>query len=220
MKSVIVLENEFNNFFESLGFQKVSVLAGHAPKFQNADYINTKERILFELKIIDNDYFFDGGVIDRFHSFVANPKDINNDGLGLYMVDWPQKNREGKCDTFEEPLRRTLKKANRQLKETNQHLLSGEGKGFLCIALHGFQSLHPDTVYRMLQELLTFEFSSITGFLMCMPTWANYKETGELAHPLAYISINCSSTQNIDNYLENICISWLDFMAAGGHKSE
>ena len=168
MKSPIEVEREFDAFFDSLGFRRVSEIVGDSPDFPNADYINETDKIVVELKVLDKDYFVDGGFIDRFRGFVPAPVNVNADGTGQYKVTLPPKNREGKYDTFEEPLRRVLKKANKQIKETKKHLLSENDRGFVVLVMNGFVSLDPPTVAEMISALLNDEFRSISGYILCM----------------------------------------------------
>jgi hypothetical protein len=97
----------------------VTGIVGDSPTFNNADYINKRDRIVAELKIIDKDFFGRSGVIDRLQTIVTVPKNTDKQGYGQYEFTLLGINREGRHDTIEEPLRRVLKKANKQLRETS-----------------------------------------------------------------------------------------------------
>jgi hypothetical protein len=217
LKSTDKLEREFDAFFNQGGYSRLSEIVGDSPAFSNADYVNTSEKVLVELKILDKDYFKEGGIIDRFHGFVAAPTNIDNRGVGTYVVTFPDKNREGKHDAFEEPLRRVLKKGNRQLKESKRYLFAGEGTGIIVLAANGFSSLHPESLYRMIQELLSEEFDHIIGMILLFPTWALYDKDGELMHPLCYMSCLENSSDEQINLVCTLCEQWLEFMSQGGH---
>ncbi len=161
------IEREFDKLFRSLGFSRVSEHVGESPSFENADYIRQKDHLIVELKVLDKDYFQHGGIIDRFCAIVPAPVHVQPDGPGIYTVTMPDQNREGRSDTFEEPLRRILKKVNRQLKETNRVLFESKGRGFAVLVMNGFRSLAPTVVARMISELLVVEFSGISGFVLC-----------------------------------------------------
>jgi hypothetical protein len=161
------IEKGFNGLFQSLGFCRVSELVGESPSFENADYVRQKDHLIVELKVLDKDYFQHGGIIDRFCAIVPAHVRVQPDGTGIYTVTMPDQNREGRSDTFEEPLRRVLKKANRQLKETNRVLFESKGRGFVVLVMNGFRSLAPTVVARMISELLALEFSGISGFVLC-----------------------------------------------------
>lgn len=170
-----LLEKDFDNFFHQIGFTRVDKLVGKSPTFQNADYINKNYKIVLELKIIEKDYFKEGGIIDSLNAIVpAGPLPYTSDGLllpGLYTVTIPPLNREGKNDNFEEPLRRSIKKAKDQLKETRMELLKGEGYGIIVIALNMPTLLDIHSASRLVHKLV-LEFSSITGYLVCIPAMA------------------------------------------------
>lgn len=220
MKTIEALELEFDEFFKGMTFERVSLFAGHSPNFKNADYIQTTNKLIFELKILDKNFFEGGGIIDRFHSLVPSPVNVDDKGLGLYEIKWPELNREKRFDTFEEPLRRILKKANRQLKETNEHYFKNSGTGFLCLAMHGFDSLHPATVNNLVQELLLQDFNAITGFILCMPTWGYYDSNGNLGHPVIYGSCAPGTSPIVISQLQVIADNWVAFLENGRHKSE
>jgi hypothetical protein len=167
MNNAVSIETKFNGFFRSLGFSRVSEIVGDSPSFDNADYIRQVDGLVVELKVLDKDFFQQGGIIDRFCAIVPSPLNVQADGTGIYTIAWPEPNREGRCDTFEEPIRRVLKKANRQLKETNRVLLDSQGNGFAVLFMNGFRSLAPTVVARMISELLASEFSSISGYVLC-----------------------------------------------------
>jgi hypothetical protein len=116
----------------------------------------------------------------------------------------PEPNREGRCDTFEEPMRRVLKKANRQLKETNRVLFGAEGRGFVVIVTNGFRSLAPTVVARMISELLAGEFSGISGYILCAKSpevWCLSAMAPDLSE--AEYDTWFSIAEQIGDYLEN-----------------
>lgn len=207
-------EGEFDCFFRSLGFDRVSNIIGPSPGFPNADYIHRERKIVAELKVLDTDWFRDGGIIDRFCSLVPAPVNVTESGIGIYSLRFPGKNREGKHDTFEEPIRRILKKANKQIRETKARLLSSGGVGFLVLALNGFRSLNPDWIAILLRELLGQEFHEINGVLLCTP---GLTETEGLW---------CSSqvARDSDNWANPLCIelgkAWCEFADRGEHEVE
>jgi hypothetical protein len=163
-------ENEFDIFFNQNGFSRVSDDVGKNPAFANADYINKNENIIVELKVLNKEQFKDGGIIDSLKSIIIQPQNIDSSGCGQYTFTLPDLNREGKHDAFEEPLRRSLKSANRQLKETKKfYYPNSEYSGFVIIAQTGLSSLSPPLTAALVQKILFYEFSSIDGVLICTP---------------------------------------------------
>jgi len=203
MEDTANLERKFDDYFQSLGFSRVSEFVGESPGFENADYIRDCDRLVVELKILDKDYFPQVGIIDRFCAIVPAPVNVNPDGTGIYTVSMPKTNREGRGDTFEEPMRRVLKKANRQLKETNRVLFDTEGRGFVVIVMNGFRSLAPTVVARMVSELLAVEFSGISGYILCARSPELWCLSG-MAPDLKEVEYNTwfSIAEQIGDYLE------------------
>jgi hypothetical protein len=217
MKTADDIEKDFDRFFATKGFRRVSELVGHSPDFPNADYINESTRCIVELKVIDTDYFAEGGFIDRFSSFVPKPISVDERGFGVYRVAVPDLNREGRMDTFEEPMRRLLKKSNRQLRESVARLLAGDGFGFVWIAMNGFTSLHPEVVARMINALLDREFSSIVGYTLCTPTWGLIPPNGGPVEGCCRGSVVEGAPSSLAEYWHDIGQSWCYFADLGGH---
>ncbi len=217
-KTTADIEKDFDKFFQEIGFNKVSDFVGKSPSFENADYIETMQKIIVELKVIDKDFFEGGGVIHRLNTIVTVPKKIDENGFGLYEFKLPPKNREGVHDSVEEPLRRIIKKANRQIKETKRVLLNENGLGFLLLALNFRNSIDPETFRKLAGDLLSREFSSIDGFIICTPTWGAYDKATGLEHPLCLPTTPYGGSE----YARQACIyigqKWVDFGNKGGHK--
>jgi len=211
-----VVESEFDKFFSSEGLQRVSDLVGFSPNFANADYISKEFKVAVELKVLDKDYFWEGGIINRLCGFVPAPVRVNEDGTGSYTVALPPANREGKHDSFEEPLRRILKKANRQLRETIDTMFEGKGAGFVVLAMNRFRSLHMGVVQQLVDQLLEDEFSSISGYMLCTPGWG-------LLIPNEDQGLICciSSRDDVHPRLRRgwweLGANWCQFAEEGGH---
>jgi len=211
-------EIEFDAFFAGIFFERISGIVGPSPDFYNADYINKADRIVVELKILEKDFFIEGGVIDRFHGFVPAPVHVNPGGRGQSTFRLPEINREGKNDTFEEPMRRILKKANRQIKETKKKLLGNSGIGFLMLAANAFRSLRPDWLSRMIGELLSEEFSSIDGYILCTPGWGLVPEGADQKSPICMPNVPYGCPATVKEKCFSIGEAWCRFSDFGGHK--
>ena len=210
-------ESEFDSFFNQIGYKRVSDIIGKSPNFKNADYIKESSKISVELKVIDKDFFSEGGLIDSLNAFIVKPININNNGTGQYTFTLPERNREGNLDQFEEPIRRILKKANRQLRETRNHFFSNSHSyGYVILAQTGFSSLNPLFTAKIVQKILDYEFSSIDGAIICTPY---YNLTDPITQRKNEYCV--SVTKNYD-YLrkticENIAENWVEFLLKGGH---
>ncbi len=218
MEDLRKTELEFDRFVETLGYQRVSDDVGFSPIFENADYVNKENRITIELKIINKEYFENGGIIDSFKSVIIKPVSIDERGSGQYTFQLPEFNRENKHDNFEEPLRRILKKANKQLKETRSYYWGdNESFGFLILAQVGLAMISPEITGQLVRKILNKEFHSIDGAITCTPYFSLIDPATMRRNP------ECVSvTKEINLKAKKLCIDiankWIKFYENGGHK--
>lgn len=216
--SIEKTEREFDNFMSKIGFTRVSQDVGNSPVFENADYVNKEKRIIVELKILNKEFFENGGVIDSLQSIIIKPVSIDERGLGQYTFQLPDINREGKHDNFEEPIRRIIKKANKQLKETKAYYFNNnESFNFILLAQVGLSSLSPEITSAVVRKILYHEFSSVDGVIICSPY-------GSLINPVTLKrNPECVSvTKEYDRIKKKMCMDiadlWISFYEQGGHR--
>ncbi|NHM03748.1 hypothetical protein [Flavobacterium celericrescens] len=220
MEDIKKTEIEFDNFMLEIGYSKVSNDVGFSPNFKNADYINKNKNIIVELKIIEKDYFEKGGFIDSTNSFISFPININKDGTGIYNFQFPNVNREGTLDNIEEPIRRTLKKANKQLKETKSYYYENSlSFGLVFILLVGLKSISAENLTPVIRKICNNEFSDIDGIVVCKP----YKT--EIVNTNFFRDTECFSITNETNLdKKTICLElaedWVVFLEKGGHNCQ
>jgi hypothetical protein len=214
-------EQEFDNYLSQVGYNRVSVDVGPAPSFQNADYINKTERSIIELKIIDKEHFPEGGLIDSLGALVIKPENINEDGTGMYSFSLPPVNRESHLDNFEEPLRRILKKANRQIRETKQYYFQSPDEAFGCVflALVGLTSLNPIMVGHLVKKILSAEFSSIDAIIICRPYELLRDPVSGQIHPEA-VSFAVRPNEIVQKTCYELGENWSVFRRDGGHPTD
>lgn len=207
-------EKEFDIFFGNIGFTRVSDDIGDSPKFKNADYVNKVDRIIVELKILEKEHFEQGGVIDSLNAIIVQPTAIDEHGYGQYTFTIPEVNRKGEHDSFKEPLRIILKKANRQLRETKDFYDGSEpSAGYVVLAQTGLMSLSPEVTAAIVKQIIDVEFSSIDGVIICTPH-------GNLINPFTTNPnpICMSVTNNFKVHLRKQCMqiadAWCDFSDA------
>jgi hypothetical protein len=214
------VENEFDRFMLELGYTRVSEDVGNSPNFKNADYVNKMDKSIIELKVLQKEFFENGGVIDSLNAIIINPINIDEKGLGQYEFTLPDINREGKHDNFEEPLRRVLKKANKQLKETKKYYFGDDTSfGFVILAQVGFSKLGADITAMLVQKIVSQEFTSIDGTIICTPYHLSQNPTTLQVNPIC-ISI----TNELDIIKKRKCMDvadkWVQFWERGGHIVE
>jgi len=214
------VEKEFDRFVFGLGYTRVSEDVGNSPNFQNADYINKKDKIVIELKVLQKEFFENGGIIDSLKSIVINPFNIDEQGSGQYEFTLPEINREGKYDNFEEPLRRVIKKANSQLKETKNFYFGTEPSlGYVILSQVGFNKLGTDITALLVRKIINKEFKSIDGVIICSPYQRSFNPI-----KLQLNSVCISITNELDIVKKKKCMEiadkWVEFWENGGHISK
>lgn len=218
MKDIELTEKEFDQFMLLNGFTRVASDIGNSPKFANADYVNKERRIIVELKILNKEFFSNGGMIDSLNAMIIQPKSIDENGLGQYTFSLPDRNREGKHDNFEEPLRRTIKKANEQIKKTKQnYFVEKPCLGFVILAQVGLTSLGADVTALVVKKILNHEFRSVDGAIVCVPYNVSKNPTTLKINP------QCVSVTREDNFVKKaVCMEladkWIEFWETGEHK--
>lgn len=161
------IEPLFDEFVQIFGGKRVSALLGPSPSFDNADYIFETDCVIAELKCLQNDYAASQKIEDK--AFELYRKWMKEGSMSFRMIFHPrelpfEKRRELRR-LYSEPLRRIVKKANRQLRETARNLSVKEPKKLLIIANDGLYSMESRLIVSTVCDILQREFSSIHGFV-------------------------------------------------------
>lgn len=126
-------------------------------------------------------------------------------------------NRKGKHDAFEEPLRCSLKKANKQLKETKKfYYPNSESSGFVILAQTGLSSLNPEITAVLVKKLLFNEFRSIEGVLICTPHHQNIDPITQIKNPEC-VSVTKAKIPKLRNQCIALADKWIEFFNNNGH---
>jgi hypothetical protein len=144
----------------------------HRPKFANADYWFPSYRVVAELKCLTEDLSskedFNESVAVLYDSWIKRgliPR-AQQERVQFNLRDIPTKcARE-----FIEPIKKrleasTVKKANRQIKETKLHLNAPDAKGLLLLVNDGNYMLTPTMMLHLLARILTGKYSSIDSVI-------------------------------------------------------
>jgi hypothetical protein len=208
------VEPLLNEFVISVGGELVSNLISGNPDFKNADYVFKSRRVVIELKSLQEDFalpeklsdkklelwkkWFSEGEVKFRHIFHTN--------------ELPIEKRRQLVRLYSEPIRRVLKKANRQLRTTAQKLGIGESQNLLLIANDGLYSLEPDVVIAIIAQLLEREFSSIHGFVYF--TINRYVELSEdnIAHHLWIPLYSETAHDDLVDFVDDLGVKWFDFL--------
>ena len=204
-------EQELDKFFKQIGYTRVSEDVGNSPLFKNADYVNKHNRTIVELKVLAKEHFQEGEIISSLRAIIVQPQLIDEQGYGQYSFKIPEPNRKGKLDSFEEPLRNILKKANKQLRDTkNFYFGDDSASGYVVLAQTGLTSLSPEVTASLVVQILDNEFSSINGVIICTPhsTFIN-PITQENNLICVYVTKDCNTHLRIQ--CRQIADAWCQF---------
>ena len=138
------------------------------PTFSNADFWFPSANVVAELKCLSENYFsrdsFNKSLSDKYQSWVARglvPR-LKTAKAIVNLANLPVQ-----CaDEVVQPLKRkletsTVKKANRQIRETREHLGASNAKGLLLLVNDGNHALPPSMVRHLLARLLNAQYRCI-----------------------------------------------------------
>lgn len=162
------VEPTFDQVVGQLGGIRVTSLFRSPPRFDNADYLFKEAGVVAELKVLELDRSKDSHTQDKIHKLYLKWR-TNRDPVPLIFgkarisTDMlPEKNAWELVDVFREPIRLTLKKANRQIKETKAHLGMPDAKGLVLLVNESNVALEPGPMMQMVYQILDSQsFSGI-----------------------------------------------------------
>lgn len=196
-------------------YERVDKLIEKSPDFSNADYINIEKNVIVELKVIDKDFFNEGTGYNN-ESLVFTSENIIPKGDGVYSLKDPKFDIEKNNYAISEPLRRTIKKANKQLKETKNRFLNENAVGFLILAVNMKTFADPRLVQALTMKFLTKEFKSIDGVVICTPKTGIIHSNGHI-QPICLHCQNSTLTEEYHNELMSLVDCWCYFVNNAGH---
>ena len=113
---------------------------------------------------------------------------------------------------FRPPLSRTLKKANRQLRDTKTHFDISSETGVLILVNDGFTAISPEFVIALASDLLVNSYSSIS---CCIYLTVNrYIEVLESDEPkLLWAPVYAETApESLVDFVNNLGRRWFDFL--------
>ena len=164
---IIDVESEFDKCVESIGGQRLSQLVGPSPNFNNADYLFREHKVIAELKTLEENKGKDENLRTKIHELYnvylnkgktdlliygeveINANDVSRD-FGLEIME-----------LFRRPIQGVIKKANKQIRQTKEHLGLRDHFGLLLLVNDGHKMLNPDQVKWILAN--TFKRNSYSS---------------------------------------------------------
>ncbi|MEE9614255.1 MAG: hypothetical protein V3W31_04785 [Thermodesulfobacteriota bacterium] len=176
----INIEECFDMFVKEIGGKLIKELLPKSPKTKNADYLFPESEIIVaELKCLEKDYFRDKDYKRKLNDLYSmwQSKGLVPPIYGRKTINTKDLPLECQTDVLrivQDSIQRVIKKANKQIRETKEHLGLPHAKGLLLLANDGNYSLESDAAMYVLGEILKgrhySSISSIVYFTVNMRT--------------------------------------------------
>lgn len=210
----IPVEESWREFVRSIGGTVLDDVLPKQRQFENADFAFPEASVIVELKEIEAEFSLSGTFRAGFDSLMRR--------LVAEDPDWRPalfggSGKSPKWFTpefvrlFRPPLSRVLKKANRQLRETKNHLKIQVPTGILLLVNDGFTGIGPELIRAQVSELLAHSYSSIDCFVYL--TVNRYVEIADSDHPrLLWVpSYSDRAPEDLVAFVDNLGRQWFDF---------
>lgn len=170
----ISIEAEMNRFVRTIGGQLVADTIGtRSPQFANADYWFEKDNVIIELKCLTDEAGREArikaGVQKLFETFdragrMPYPKFWGKRQIN--STDCPPAFQRALYRLLAQPVKRRLRKANQQIRETRRWLGREEAYGLVLFANDGYYQLEPVQFRHAVDVALGKDFSAIEGLVL------------------------------------------------------
>lgn len=211
----LAVELTWDEFVSSAGGKRLGDVLSKAPDFDNADYLFETARTVLELKEVETEFLLSESARRGFEALLARL--ANEDptwrpllfgGDGKYP-SWFHK----EFVLLARPaILRILKKANRQIRETKEHLGISEPHGVLVFVNDGFTGLAPDIVHALACDALVHSYSSIDCFLYL--TINRYVEVSNSNEPKLVWNPSYSdrASDRLVDFIDDLGRKWFNFL--------
>src|SRR6266567_7159531 len=133
------IESSFNEFVKEFNGELVSELLPANPSFDNADYLFRNDNVVAELKCLEKDILdgidFKAKLNVLYDTWVR--KGLVRPAWGTVEINTatlPIQCQQEIHSIIKNPIERTIKKANRQIRETKEHFNLPNAAGLLLLA--------------------------------------------------------------------------------------
>src|SRR6266567_2712992 len=140
------IESSFNEFVKEFNGELVSELLPDNPPFKNADYLFRNDNVIAELKCLQKDILEEPDIKAKVNALydVWVHKGLVRPAWGTFEVNVANLPLECQREVYgliKKPIKRTIEKANKQIKSTKEHLNLPNAAGLLLLANDGNYSL-------------------------------------------------------------------------------
>ena len=202
-------ESTIDSFIERFGGERIDKAHSNL-EILNADYIFHKQKIIIELKTLENEV----SNTDQFREKmkVAYRKIYSRSGKGPLSLDDEITKYYFKVflDLFRPPLARIVKKANNQIRSTKENLGYADYRGIILIVNDNLKELPPLLMMATLGRILNGSCSSIramiylTNHYVVMPG----DEYGRILWAPLYAD---AEGDNLVDFVNELCSRWFTY---------
>jgi hypothetical protein len=211
------VEDEILKCIAGLGGEKVSNSVGESPNFENADFIFKEQKVVSELKSLEENKILDERIIQKASNLYMEELASGKAPVVLFGTrimttrGFSDKFTRKIIDLYKKPIQSIVKKANRQIKETKKALNIPDFKGLLIIANNNHKALDPWHANYILNQILGKpDYSSINAavYLSADQTAIGQESKKELG---VWIARHRTQTHEISNdFLEKFRVAWFE----------
>lgn len=163
----IDVEAAFTDFVRRFGGQIVSDLVGPSPDHLNADYYFSDQRIVAELKCLEDNKREDQNIqikvqrlFDRWMDEGTIPV-FYGESIRVKSKSLPESCQRVLLEVYKPPIQRRVQKANKQIKSTAQRLRLDEYLGLLLLVNDGNYALESNAILYQISRILGNQFRNI-----------------------------------------------------------
>ena len=162
------IEAKFNKVVCQIGGDLVqNRLLSKSPGFENADYVFDKENVIAELKVLRKNPSLESElqkkIQAKFNKWMDQGKLVFYGQVRMESNNLPEEMQWELLRIYSEPVRRVIKKANKQIRETKNQLKMPNAQGLVIIVNDGNYTLQPEHFGFAAHQSLTTDYSSIHG---------------------------------------------------------
>lgn len=167
----IDIASAFADCVESIGGEVLDRSLPKPASCSTADYVFRKDGVVAELKCMEHDIMstpeFQRRINEAYARWVRKGlvPQPEAPSVQVDLRELPEPCVMEFMKPFKRRLEATVKKANKQIRETKEHLDLKDAKGLLLLANDGNLSMKPDLVFHLLDRMLRAGFRSINSLV-------------------------------------------------------
>jgi len=215
VKKPILIESSFSEFVRKFGGRVLNDELGNNPTFQNADYVFDREKVVAELKCLEEDKLSDPEYLGKIEAILEKWKSLNlveSEPLETIWLDkLPQECAEELFCFASQAIARVVKKANVQIRDTKESLQLTNYVGLLLIANDGNFALPPNIIDKILKYVLAKKFSSIDYYVLFSVNMVTAIPGIDSPCTIWQPRGRTDTNPAIENFLNRLCEEWIAY---------